>query len=95
MVTTILLPFAVQFIHSFEKHEHSICTSQNVTHFDNHEIDCSVFHFKINHNTIDFTSQVLFTQIKTVEEKIYNTEAKSTSVKLNYKSSRAPPYFIV
>ena len=38
LVTTILLPFAVQFVHSFEKHEHSVCHSQNKTHFDSHEI---------------------------------------------------------
>jgi len=45
LITTVLLPFAVQFKHSFQKHEHAVCKAQNIVHFDTHKIDCSFFHF--------------------------------------------------
>ena len=95
LVTTILLPFAVQFVHSFEKHEHSVCHSQNKTHFDSHEIDCSVFHFKINNNSIYFSSKVLKNEIAINEEKIVTVENQISSVKIQNKTSRAPPNLLM
>ena len=95
LITTILLPFAVQFVHSFEKHEHSVCNYQNETHFGKHKLtDCSVFHFKINTLKIDFPSN--FDIIEVVEEKsvLVSSETQIASVKLNYKSSRAPPFLL-
>jgi hypothetical protein len=82
-------------VHSFEKHEQSICHEQNKTHFDTHEIDCSVFHFKINNNTVNFSSTVFKTIITNVEEKIISVEHQFSSEKPQHKSSRAPPYLLI
>lgn len=94
MITTVLLPFAVQFNHSFKKHEHSVCKAQNSIHFDNHEIDCSVLHFKINTLKIDFSSETHLAERLENEEKIITAEAQTTSAKFHYKSSRAPPFLL-
>lgn len=89
-----MLPFAVQFVHSFEKHEHLVCHSQNKIHFDTHEIDCSVFHFKINTNKIEFSSTFLKAADFKNEGKIYSDEHQISSEKPQHKSSRAPPYLL-
>ena len=95
MITTVLLPFAVQFDHSFEKHQHSVCKAQNIIHFDTHEIDCSVLHFKINTHKIDFSSEAQFAKNELNEEKIVTAESQTASSKFHYKSSRAPPFLLI
>ncbi|MBP8792817.1 MAG: hypothetical protein KBH29_06525 [Lutibacter sp.] len=95
LVLTVLLPFAVQFVHSFEKHEHT-CTAQNKIHFDTHTLtDCSVFHFSINTLKIDFNSATTTPEIIESKELIPFTEAQTHTVNLHYKSSRAPPILLV
>jgi len=91
----VLLPFAVQFIHSFEKHEHSVCYAQNIIHFDTHEIDCSVFHFKINTNIFTFESKITLSENDFDFENNYSEIQKLKAVKLYSKSSRAPPFLLV
>lgn len=85
----MLLPFAVQFIHSFEKHEH-ICNVNDI-HIDEHELDCSVFHFRINQNSIDFSSDVVFLESNIANNVIFHSEAQLSSFQYFNKSSRAPP----
>ncbi len=94
MITTVLLPFAVQFNHSFQKHEHAVCKAQNIIHFDTHKIDCSAFHFKINVNKIDFPSKTHFTEKLDIYEMIFSAETRISSVNIQYKSSRAPPFLL-
>lgn len=91
----MLLPFAVQFDHSFEKHKHSVCKAQNTIHFDNHEINCSVLHFKINTLKIDFSSEIHLAEKLENEEKIVTAEAQTASAKFHCKSSRAPPFLLI
>jgi hypothetical protein len=92
----VLLPFAVQLIHSFEKHEHlSLCSAQNKIHFDTHEIDCSVFHFKINTNTINFESKITYLENDFDFDKNYSETQQLKAVKLYFKSSRAPPFLLI
>lgn len=95
MIATVLLPFAVQLNHSFKKHEHSVCKAQNIIHFDNHEVDCSAFHFKINTNKIDFSSEIHLTEKRKNEEKIVTAEVQTATSKFHYKSSRAPPFLLI
>lgn len=94
LIAVVLLPFGVQFLHSFTTHEHSICHDQNRTHFDTHEIDCSVLHFKIDNNSIDFHSSITSDSITIVEEKIYATKNQRYSLSLHFKPSRAPPVLL-
>jgi len=89
-----LLPFAIQFSHAYEKHEYSACHAQHKAHFDMHEVDCSVFHFKINNNTLTFIPNFLITDIYTFDLKIYSIESEKSSVNLYYKSTRAPPLLL-
>ena len=95
LITTVLLPFAVQFNHSFKKHEHSSCKSQNIIHFDAHQTDCSVFHFKINHHKVDFSLPILLAEKIEIFEKILTVETQISSVKIQHKASRAPPLLLL
>ena len=95
LITVVLLPFAVQFSHAFEKHKHLVCEAQNITHFDTHEVDCSVFHFKINTNTVEFIATEYIAQNILIEEKRTSFKSITATANINYKSLRAPPYFIV
>jgi len=95
LLVAVLLPFVVQFIHLLEKHEHSVCNVQNKVHFDIHEIDCSVFHFIIHTNAVNSESEISFLEINFDFEKNYSEIQKNKAVKLNFKSSRAPPFLLV
>lgn len=89
----MLLPFAVQFIHSFEHHQHNTCNISDL-HIDKHEFDCSVFHFKINQNSIDFSSEIVLTEQLISDKTIISSEAQLASIKPLYKASRAPPILL-
>jgi len=91
LITIVLLPFAVQFSHAFEKHEYSVCNAQNVVHLHHHKTDCSIFHYQINYNTIDFSTSFILDSASIIVEKIYATEDPNSSIKILHKSSRAPP----
>lgn len=80
-------------MHSFEHHSHDVCTIHEV-HIHKHELDCSVFHFKINQNSIDFSSEEILTQNTTSENTFFTLEERKSSVNLQYKSSRAPPILL-
>lgn len=93
LILTVLLPFAVQLIHAFEHHEH-ICIESDI-HIDEHELDCSVFHFKINQNSIDFNSEEFLTENTILKSTIFNIEEQKSSINVQYKSSRAPPFLLL
>lgn len=93
LIITVLLPFAVQFLHSFEHHDH-IC-SENDIHIDTHELDCSVFHFKINQQSIDFSSEEFLSENTTSNNKLFTIEEQIFAVHIQYKSSRAPPFLLI
>lgn len=95
LIIVVLLPFGMQLSHILEKHEHSVCKAQNEVHFDEHEIDCSVFHFKINNDAVEFPSTKLIAQNILIEEKATIFKSITLSANCKYKSLRAPPYFIV
>ena len=92
LIITVLLPFAIQFSHSLEKHEH-ICNAHDL-HIDNHELDCSVFHFKVNQNSIDFSSEEILFQNVFIENKIASYEAQIALTPQYQKPSRAPPVLL-
>ncbi len=95
LITIVLLPFAIQFSHAFEKHEHSVCNAQNVVHLHQHKTDCSICHYQINFNTIDFSTNFILASAIIIVEKNYTTEDQNSSIKLHYKSSRAPPILLL
>jgi len=93
LLTTVLLPFAIQFSHSLEKHDH-IC-STNDLHIDNHELDCSVFHFRINHNSVDFPSEKIQFENNQIETIIISLEAQIALITQYNRPSRAPPVLLL
>lgn len=92
LVLIVLLPFAVQLAHSFEHHEH-ICDINEI-HIDSHELDCSVFHFKINQDSVDFPFTSLSNEIDAFQQNNNTIEYALISVQLYSKSSRAPPFLL-
>lgn len=95
LITIVLLPFAIQFSHAFEKHEYSVCDAQNVVHLHHPKTNCSIFHYQINYNTIDFSTNFILAPATIIVEKIYAAEDQNSSIKINFKSSRAPPILLL
>lgn len=85
----------MQLVHAFENHEHTICTSKEVTHIHAKEIDCDVFHRAYQNLSLNTPSGLevipahfyadIFLELPQLKEKIYYSK----------KKSRGPPYFIV
>jgi len=90
----MLLPFAVQTVHAFEKHEQSDLSSQVTLKVNEHETDCSFFHYKINNSFFDFSTKFLIVETNFISENILSNEVEITSIKLFSKSSRAPPFLL-
>jgi hypothetical protein len=89
----VLLPFAVQFVHDIE-HDHKHACLASDLHVDTHKNDCEVFHFKINHNSFDFSFEIVLTKNNTSDTKIITLEAQLASIQLTSNSSRAPPFLL-
>jgi len=85
---------AIQTAHAFEKHDHSVSDNQITFNLYENETDCSVFHFKINNNSIEFSTECSVVINNTIEEKIYTFEGSNYAVKPLLKSSRGPPYLM-
>ena len=92
---TVILPFAIQTVHALQGHEHFVCNAKEVKHFHDQHTNCSVYHFTIDQNSIDFVSNYDL-EINTVIN--LNTTFyyfKNYQAQHQFKSSRAPPCFIV
>jgi len=93
-VVLLLLPIGIQFVHSLENHEHFICTSKEVSHIHEQQIDCSFCHIILETNTV-FNSNKPELNLPT---NIYITpshvEKQHVEMPLFFKSSRGPPLFI-
>ena len=85
------MPLTIQFSHALEKHEYEGCTLENQVHLHHPKNNCTVFHYQINYNTIDFSSTFSFNETSFIEEKIITSEDKKELTSIFYKSSRAPP----
>ena len=86
-----MLPLTIQFSHALEKHEYSGANVENNIHVQHPKNDCSVFHYQINYNTIEFSSAFSLDENILINEKIFTQEVKRESTSLFHKSSRAPP----
>jgi len=95
MISVVMLPIAIQIAHAFEKHEYSVSNKQVSINLFDDKTDCSVFHFKINHNSIDFSNGFSTIDKPEAIEKKYFVEFSKYSVKPHSKSSRAPPYLML
>jgi len=91
----VLLPFAIQTAHAFEKHEHS-ASNIYITFNEKYELEseCSFYHYKLNNNFVDFSGNYSIAEIQFISDKIINSEVEISSLKLHSKSSRAPPFLL-
>jgi len=95
LVIIILLPFTIQVIHLSHRHEYKICDVKNTEHIHQHKLDCSNYHQIIEHNSIDFSSNLnlIVHSFGNQNHNSYHQSLYTTALQL--KSSRAPPFFIV
>lgn len=89
-----MLPFAIQTVHAFEKHEYSASSSIAAIKASELETDCSFFHYKINNTLFNFPTDVSLSEISFITEKIITNSVSIDSVNLHFKSSRAPPFLL-
>ena len=88
-----MAPFAVQFAHNFEHHEHVCLTSD--LHIDSHELNCKVFHFKIDQNSIFSPINFELTQVDHFHKTIKTIEVEYVHIQLHKKLSRGPPSLLL
>lgn len=79
-------------MHDIE-HEHVCLTSD--LHIDNHEQDCSVFHFKIDQNSIFSPINFKPIQVNHFYKKMMKIEVQYVKNSLHKKASRAPPLLLL
>ncbi len=92
---SVVLPFAIQTLHAFEGHEHTICTAKGEKHFHEQSTDCSIYHQIIEQNSIDFSIEFELQTPTTPNHIQIHFHQKLLVIFLQLKSSRAPPFFIV
>ena len=75
----LLLPTAVQFFHSFEKHKHLACEEVS-THIHDQNIDCSLcdFHFSTFNFKIGQPFQFIDTEVFTLVQIAYISSEKNS-----------------
>ncbi|WP_412985213.1 hypothetical protein [Pontimicrobium sp. IMCC45349] len=56
IVFTLLAPSFVKLAHAFENHEHFACETPNKLHIHDLEIDCEIYKFKLNTQTLSITN---------------------------------------
>lgn len=94
-VIVLLLPMSLKFLHSLENHEHKICTSKNIPHFHEQELDCSFYHVQLTTNALFVSNKItLYKSIFYLQNPILKNSNKIGNITYQ-KSSRAPPVFIV
>lgn len=89
----LLLPTAIQVVHAFEKHEHTVCTSINDDHFHEKELECSLLHYQLQ--VFSYTTASNYAVIPLHFYKTtYNEQPQVLSVVYtDKKNTRGPPYF--
>jgi len=91
----VLLPFTIQAIHSSHPHEYTVCNTKDVTHFHQHEFNCSHYHQIINQNSVDFSSEFDLNIGSFINFNPSHFYQNLYTVAPQLVASRAPPYFIV
>ena len=91
----VILPFVIQTVHALHNHEHLVCIVKEVKHFHNQDTNCSVYHFTIEQNSIEFVSNYdleinIFINLNPTFYHFNDYQNQN-----QFKSSRAPPGFIV
>lgn len=88
----MLFPITAQFSHALTKHHHAKEDTHQVQMKD-FTTNCAIYHFQLNYNTIDFSSDYSFLEKKIKFEEIFVKTSIRNLFHFQYKSSRAPPYY--
>ena len=74
LVCTLMFPTAFKFAHTFEHHEHEICTGGDSTHIHQVDLDCEFHKFQLN-NKVSFSIPLF---------EIFQTQKESVSIISQY-----------
>ena len=91
----VVLPFAIQTFHGLQHHEHKVCTAKDVRHFHDQDADCSIYHLRIEQRSMDLVINYDLDIHPVINLNPTFYFFKKYQNKYKYKSSRAPPGFIV
>ncbi|MCF6181091.1 hypothetical protein [Lutibacter sp.] len=92
-VIAVLFPITAQFSHAFTKHHHAQKIGNHQVQMTDYTANCAIFHYQLNYNTIDFSSDFSFLEKVNIEDKNYVYHSIRVLFHYHYKSSRAPPYY--
>lgn len=95
LAIALLLPAAVQLVHSFEGHKHLACTEQ-ASHLHKAEVKCPICHFHIASFDYKIPEDLTFALIHIPSEVTEDMPSQLlSSNSKNNKQLRAPPYFLI
>jgi uncharacterized membrane protein len=92
-VIAVLFPLTIQFSHALKKHNHAQDLNTHQVQMSDFTANCTIFHYQLNYNTIDFSSDFSFLEKTNIEEKNYAYRPIKNLFHYPYKSSRAPPHY--
>lgn len=91
----LLFPSAIQLAHTFENHEHTVCTSTNDQHFHKKELDCSLLHFNFEVFALNFNSDYNLIAVLYFKT-LFNDQPQFIPVNHIVKAlPRAPPFNLI
>jgi len=95
IVTLLLLPIGLSFVHTFEHHKHRVCNSKDIQHIHTVQLDCSIYHYNLRVETVKLEySYALLSPISHSETPLFL--AKECESKPQKKVTvRGPPPFII
>lgn len=87
---TVLFPISAQFNHSLIKH-HYIAVNKQHQSIDVIKSNCIIYHYQLNYNTYNFSSDFSFLLKKPASEKVIVVKTQKKQAFFRFKSSRDPP----
>jgi len=91
LLVALMLPLSIQLSHSYEKHEHTVCSDETTVHFHEADQDCSAFHFNLQTFNFEITSDIEI--IEVFNNKAVDIQFKFVlhSTIINLPQLRGPP----
>jgi len=86
----LLLPSAVQLLHTFEGHEHKACTEVS-THLHEKQLDCSIDSFHFSFFNLNLQTFAISKPSISGENKIFTYKEHSINSDKRFVKLRGPP----
>lgn len=88
-----MIPASIEFSHSLENHEHTVCTSIGEHHIHKQNVDCDEFHKHLTVFSVEFSEYLDVIPQHFYTTFFINKPQVFKEIYFSKKSSRGPPTF--